>query len=426
MILYGVRVRTHDPFSTRCLPSLIANGGPDARILTTLNANPIVATNELLEQARTVSDFEALVLLDSCVEITDPTFPAHLRYLIRQHPQSGLLRPGDPNLAEHLAVLTPGAVTTARLTEPEEAVGRQSADRLLQQWASASGAGLAEFARPGARIADAIPTMERLTHIIAAAKQSEWSARISDQLLAQVKGTNEPSLAMEIPSPRESGTTPSSESGPAALSADRPELLCHVPRDATAVLIIGHEPAHLAERVTAGTGAVVSTLISPGGPLLPSFELSLPAPAPLPLPESTFDAILLVDALAHVRDPRQLLQRLIPLLTKTGRVIAAVPNARHWSHVLPLLLNDQLRFGGGDLLARNAPVRWFTLVETMLMFDEAGLTTYEFCNGTRYPGEDPPQLDGLLAWAASCGINADDARTMLTCYHYVVVARKGD
>ncbi len=425
MILYGVRVRTHDPFSTRCLPSLIANGGPDARILTTLNANPIVATNQLLEQARTVSDFEALVLLDSCVEITDPTFSAHLRYLLRQHPHSGLLRPGDPNLAEHLAVLTPTAVTSARLAEPEEAVGRQSADRLLQQWASASGAGLAEFARAGARVADAIPTMERLTHIIAAARQSEWSARISDQLLAQAGAKPSASVAMEIPSGSDSGQTPAPLPAPAALSADRPELLCHVPRDAKAVLIVGQEPAHLAERVTAGTGAVVSTLICPGGPLLPSFELSLPAPAPLPLPEATFDAIVLVDALAHVRDPRQLLQRLIPLLSATGRMIVSVPNARHWSHVLPLLLNDQLRFGGGDLLAREAPVRWFTLVETMLMFDEAGLTTYDFCNGTRYPGEDPPQLDGLLAWATSCGINEADARTMLTCYHYVVVARKG-
>ena len=50
-----------------------------------------------------------------------------------------------------------------------------------------------------------------------------------------------------------------------------------------------------------------------------------------------FDAILFGDVLEHLEDPSEALERVRPWLSKSGRVIASVPNAGHWSVVEDLI-----------------------------------------------------------------------------------------
>jgi len=50
-----------------------------------------------------------------------------------------------------------------------------------------------------------------------------------------------------------------------------------------------------------------------------------------------FDAILFGDVLEHLADPSDALARVRPWLTETGRLIASVPNAGHWSVVDDLI-----------------------------------------------------------------------------------------
>jgi 2-polyprenyl-3-methyl-5-hydroxy-6-metoxy-1,4-benzoquinol methylase len=51
-----------------------------------------------------------------------------------------------------------------------------------------------------------------------------------------------------------------------------------------------------------------------------------------------FDAILLLDILEHVEDPRDLLLKAVDLLSPTGCLLISVPNTAHWSVRIPLAL----------------------------------------------------------------------------------------
>jgi 2-polyprenyl-3-methyl-5-hydroxy-6-metoxy-1,4-benzoquinol methylase len=70
----------------------------------------------------------------------------------------------------------------------------------------------------------------------------------------------------------------------------------------------------------------------------------------LPWPEQSFDTVLCYDVLEHLRDPWSLLARLRGLLRPGGRVHVALPNARHTSLWLPLLLRGRFAYQPAGIL----------------------------------------------------------------------------
>lgn len=426
MIVFGVRSGADHEFAQRCLSSIVKYGAPDALILTSEKHDPGEANHQLLQQAAELAALDALVLMDGAVEILDPGFTYRLQQALATRPTPGLvcLSDADADIDDAFAILSRQVVQQWRF-EPEARLGTPGYTERLRDWLDRSG-GTVALQHFGVTLNRThTSTIARLNHVLAAARQGTWVERIGDAMRHQ-SGRLRPDGEHDQPptSPNPASTSASAPEDHRSTAYDvpeRPELLCHLPADVRSVLVMGHRPQFIADVIEKATAVQTVCVATPGDPEFDLPDVDLGADDPLPFAPGQFDAMILADALSHVRDPERLLNRLLPHLAAGGRVIASLPNAKHWTHTLPLLLNDQLTYGDASLLRYDAPVRMFTLVEATLLFDRAGLTTYHFCDGTRYPAEDPPHLQGLIEWFALNGANPGDARTMLTCYQYVMV-----
>ncbi len=81
-----------------------------------------------------------------------------------------------------------------------------------------------------------------------------------------------------------------------------------------------------------------------------------------PLPEDlgTFDLVLCLDVLEHLRDPWRFVEGIAARhLADGGTLIASVPNIRHAGVVLPLLLGGHWRYAESGILDRTH-LRFFT------------------------------------------------------------------
>lgn len=74
-----------------------------------------------------------------------------------------------------------------------------------------------------------------------------------------------------------------------------------------------------------------------------------------PLPESLreLDVILCLDILEHLNDPWNFVRSLVDRLSPSGCIIASIPNVRHYSVVLPLLLFGQWTYREAGLMDRT-------------------------------------------------------------------------
>ena len=70
----------------------------------------------------------------------------------------------------------------------------------------------------------------------------------------------------------------------------------------------------------------------------------------LPWAPASFNTVLCYDVLEHLRDPWSVLARLRELLRPGGRVHIALPNARHTSVWLPLVLRGRFAYAPAGLL----------------------------------------------------------------------------
>lgn len=70
----------------------------------------------------------------------------------------------------------------------------------------------------------------------------------------------------------------------------------------------------------------------------------------LPWEPESFDTVLCYDVLEHLRDPWSVLARLRGLLRPGGRIHVAVPNARHSSLWLPLVLRGRFAYQPAGIL----------------------------------------------------------------------------
>jgi SAM-dependent methyltransferase len=133
----------------------------------------------------------------------------------------------------------------------------------------------------------------------------------------------------------------------------------------------------------------------------------------LPSGDETYDALVLPDALAHVRDPAELLRALLPSLAEDGVLAFAVPNVKHWSVLSPLLVHDRWV---------NGPLRYFTLEEVSYLLDEVGLDGIEVVPDESSPL--PPELSPLTNLASAAGAEYEETQLRLGACEYLVVARR--
>jgi 2-polyprenyl-3-methyl-5-hydroxy-6-metoxy-1,4-benzoquinol methylase len=86
---------------------------------------------------------------------------------------------------------------------------------------------------------------------------------------------------------------------------------------------------------------------------------ALPA---LPYPDGHFDVLTCADVLEHLVDPGPLLRQLRRYLKDDGRLVVSIPNVRHESVLLPLLVDGRFTYQDAGVLDRTH-LRFFTLSE---------------------------------------------------------------
>jgi SAM-dependent methyltransferase len=84
----------------------------------------------------------------------------------------------------------------------------------------------------------------------------------------------------------------------------------------------------------------------------------------------TYDVLLFMDVLEHLKDPLSVLKNLRPLLSEEGYLIASVPNIANWRIRLSLFMG-KFEYQESGLLDKGH-LRFFTLKTLKKLFDEAG------------------------------------------------------
>lgn len=89
----------------------------------------------------------------------------------------------------------------------------------------------------------------------------------------------------------------------------------------------------------------------------------------------SLDAILCLDVLEHLVDPWKTVRRLSTLLKPGGRLIASIPNVRHWKFIWNLLFKADFRYRDSGLLDRTH-LRFFVKSTACELVTCGGLRLY--------------------------------------------------
>lgn len=85
-----------------------------------------------------------------------------------------------------------------------------------------------------------------------------------------------------------------------------------------------------------------------------------------------FDFVVCADVLEHVKDPWHTLSALTSLLRTTGKAVISLPNVRHWSVFMPLLLQGKWQYTDAGIMDRTH-LRFFTHSTARDLIEGAGL-----------------------------------------------------
>ncbi len=95
----------------------------------------------------------------------------------------------------------------------------------------------------------------------------------------------------------------------------------------------------------------------------------------LPYDEGLFDCMIFADVLEHVDHPEEVLRRLKPYLSPNGIIVCSIPNMRHYTVILRLLLHgwEYADFGHFD----RTHLRFFSLRSMKELVTSAGFEIVE-------------------------------------------------
>ncbi len=106
----------------------------------------------------------------------------------------------------------------------------------------------------------------------------------------------------------------------------------------------------------------------------------------LPFAPASFDLVLCLDVLEHLRDPWSALKKLREQLSPEGELVTSIPNVRNFRVILPLLLKGSWEYQDSGLLDRTH-LRFFTKKSALRLVEEAGFEIQEVrTTGARFGG----------------------------------------
>jgi 2-polyprenyl-3-methyl-5-hydroxy-6-metoxy-1,4-benzoquinol methylase len=321
--------------------------------------------------------FDAIVFADVLEHLRDPA--GVIRTLLPALAEDGAIILSIPNV-KHWTVICPLLVHDSWSYEDAGLLDRTHVHFFTAHDVVAMLAGLG-FEVTEVQVNDHAPLPPQLEPIVAVADalgapRAETAARLGAyQYLIVAKRAAEGHAA-----------APEAERSSAPPPASREELLALVPDTASRVLEVGGENG-----------------------------LEPPPPG-----AGLFDAIVLRNAVEHVTDPAALVRRLLPSLAEGGVVVCAIPNVKHWSVLLPLLVQDRWAYRDGGTLDRGH-VHFFTLDGISDLLDELELEATQLEPRVVAP---PRSLRPLIEFAVSAGAEREETTLRLSAYEYLLVARR--
>lgn len=135
----------------------------------------------------------------------------------------------------------------------------------------------------------------------------------------------------------------------------------------------------------------------------------------LPYPLGHFDCITCGDVLEHLRDPEAALRKLLAYLHPAGCLVCSIPNIRHQSVLLELLVNGRWQYRDEGLLDRTH-LRFFTLAEIRALLERLGLRLEQL---TASQSPLLPQMESLCRAAAELGGDAEGLRQEARIIQYI-------
>ena len=162
---------------------------------------------------------------------------------------------------------------------------------------------------------------------------------------------------------------------PVVYDNDRPEMLAFVPRDASSILDVGCATGRFGETLRAARPGAAIHGIDPT-----EHDAARPNPYdtrttglyPQDLPAGVrYDCVIFNDVLEHMADPWAALRATRELLTDRGRVVASIPNVRHLTVLLPLVLKGRWHYDDSGILDRTH-LRFFTRRSMRDLFESSG------------------------------------------------------
>lgn len=148
--------------------------------------------------------------------------------------------------------------------------------------------------------------------------------------------------------------------------------------------------------------------------------LDLDATTVLPVAAESFDVVVCADVLEHLVDPWRVLRMLRGALTPTGLLVVSLPNVRHESVVLPLLVDGIFAYQDIGILDRTH-LRFFTLREAAKLLETAGFRLQMPIRTVRNPPSK--YLATAAELVSQLGGNAAAFREEATVVQYLLTAR---
>ena len=206
----------------------------------------------------------------------------------------------------------------------------------------------------------------------------------------------------------------------------RPELASLVPEHARRIVDFGCGRGALGAHLKARQGAeVVGVELFDDAAAVAAERLDqvvrsdLDALTELPVEEGSVDVAIFGDVLEHLRDPHRLLRVTRRYLKPFGRIVCSIPNVKHFSVLVPLLVADRFEYTDAGLLDRTH-VHLFTLEEIDLMLRETGFECVSL--GATNVGTLPERYRALAEIAGRLGADPRETAARMEAYQYLVVA----
>ncbi len=200
----------------------------------------------------------------------------------------------------------------------------------------------------------------------------------------------------------------------------RPELLPFYPAGANTVLDVGCGVGNFGKRLKELHGATVwgvdidDDSIAQAEQVLDHAFVADVTRSLDRLPDGTFDVMFFNDVLEHLIDPYTLLEEIQVKLSERGKVVASIPNMRHFRVLWKLLVRKDFEYEQAGVMDKTH-LRFFTRKSMRRMFEEAGYADVEV-----HPISKSKSARPVMWKIATLGLIGQD----ISYPQFVVTARK--